>query len=246
MPAYKDDLSYIHHVGFGGLAGGAAPGLIGLLREAGIREGLVVDLGCGSGLWARELTGAGYEALGIDSSAAMIELARSVAPRARFVQGSLFDAGLPRCDAVTALGEPFSYIPDGMDTPPPLADLFARVAQALRPGGLFVFDLVVRSRRRPMTYRTWQEGEDWAVLVEVAEDLPASRLTREIVTFRRLMGEETETWRRSHESHRVATYDRAGIERELRRAGFAVRASRKYGDYELPPRRLAFLARRAK
>ena len=71
MPTYRDDLSYIHHVGFGGLAGGAAPGLLGLLREAGIREGLVVDLGCGSGLWARELTEAGYEALGIDSSAAM-------------------------------------------------------------------------------------------------------------------------------------------------------------------------------
>ena len=242
MPTYRDDLSYIHHVGFGGLAGGAAPGLLGLLWEAGIREGLVVDLGCGSGLWARELTAAGYEALGIDSSAAMIELARSVAPRARFVQASLFDAELPRCDAVTALGEPFSYIPEGMEEPPPLADLFERVAQALRPGGLFVFDLVVRSARRPMLYRTWQEGEDWAVLVEVAEDLPRSRLTREIVTFRRL----GEAWRRSQETHRVATYDRAEIERELRRAGFSVRASRKYGTYELPPRRLAFRARRSK
>jgi SAM-dependent methyltransferase len=241
MSAYRDDLSYIHHVGFGGLAGGAAPGLLGLLREAGICDGLVVDLGCGSGLWARELTGAGYEALGIDSSAAMIELARSVAPRARFVEASLFDAELPRCDAVTALGEPFSYIPEGMDAPPPLADLFERVARALRVGGLFLFDLVVRSGR-PMVYRTWSEGEDWAVLVEVAEDLPASRLTREIVTFRRL----DETWRRSQETHRVATYDRAEIERELRRAGFSVRASRKYGDYELPPRRLAFRARRSK
>jgi SAM-dependent methyltransferase len=241
MPTYKDDLSYVHHVGFGDFALRAAPGLIGSLREAGIREGLVVDLGCGSGLWARELTEAGYEALGIDSSAAMIELARAVAPRARFVQASLFDAELPRCDAVTALGEPFSYIPDGMDAPPPLADLFERVAQALRPGGLFVFDLVVRSGQRPMSHRTWSEGEDWAVLVEVAEDLPQSRLTREIITFRRL----GETWRRSHETHRVATYDRAGIERELRRAGFSVRASRKYGDYELLPRRLAFRARRS-
>ena len=241
MATYKDDLSYIHHVGFGGLAGGAAPGLLGLLRDAGIREGLVVDLGCGSGLWARDLTGAGYEALGIDSSAAMIELARSVAPRARFVQASLFDAELPRCDAVTALGEPFSYIPEGLDAPPPLADLFERVAQALRPGGLFLFDLVVRSGR-PMVYRTWSEGEDWAVLVEVAEDLPASRLTREIVTFRR----RGEAWRRSHETHSVAAFERAQIERDLRRAGFSVRVSRKYGDYELPPRRLAFRARRSK
>jgi len=242
MPAYQDDLSYVHHVGFGGLANGAAPGLLALLQEAGIREGLVVDLGCGSGLWVRELTEAGYEALGIDSSAAMIELARAVAPKARFVVASLFDVELPPCDAVTALGEPFSYIPEGMDAPPPLTDLFERVAQALRPGGLFLFDLVVRSRQRPMTYRTWAEGQDWAVLVEVAEDLPASRLTREIVTFRQV----GETWRRSHETHRVASYDRAGIERDLRRAGFSVRASRKYGDYELPPRRLAFRARRAK
>lgn len=91
-------------------------------------------------------------------------------------------------------------------------------------------------------YRTWSEGDDWAVLVETAEDLPASRLTREIVTFRRL----GEAWRRSHETHRVATYDRAGIERELRRAGFSVRASRRYGTYELLPRRMAFRARKSK
>lgn len=213
-----------------------------MLQEAGVREGLVVDLGCGSGVWARELTQAGYEALGIDSSAAMIELARSVAPYARFVQASLFDAELPRCDAVTALGEPFSYIPDDMDAPPPLADLFARVGQALRPGGLFVFDLVIQSRSRPMSYRTWREGEDWAVLVEVAEDLPRHRLSREIVTFRR-MGP---LWRRSQESHQVAAFDRAQVERELRRAGFSVRAFRRYGDYELPPSRLAFRARRSK
>ena len=201
-----------------------------------------MDLGCGSGLWARELTEAGYEALGIDSSAAMIELARSVAPRARFVQASLFDAELPPCDAVTALGEPFSYIPDGMEAPPPLAGLFERVARALRPGGLFVFDLIVRSGSRPMANRTWAEGEDWAVLVDVQEDLTAGRLTRDIVTFRQ-MGE---VWRRSQETHRVATYGRGEIERDLRRAGFSVRASRKYGDYELLPRRLAFRARRSR
>ncbi len=242
MPNYRDDLSYLHHAGFGDFALGAAPGLLRMLQEGGVREGLVADLGCGSGIWARELTQAGYEALGIDSSPAMIDLARSVAPYARFVQASLFDAELPRCDAVTALGEPFNYIPDDMDAPPPLADLFARVAQALRPGGLFVFDLVMRSGDRPMNYRTWREGEDWAVLVEVAEDLPRCRLTREIVTFRR-MGP---VWRRSQESHHVATFDRDEVIRELRRAGFAVRAFRRYGDYELPPRRLAFRARRSK
>jgi hypothetical protein len=92
-----------------------------------------------------------------------------------------------------------------------------------------------------MSHRTWREGEDWAVLVEVAEDLPRCRLTREIVTFRR-MGP---VWRRSQESHHVATFDRDDVVRELRRAGFSVRAFRRYGDYELLPRRLAFRARRS-
>ena len=117
------------------------------------------------------------------------------------------------------------------------------MAQALRPGGLFVFDIVIRSgNHRPVSNRTWWEGDDWAVLVEVAEDIPRSRLTREIVTFRRI----GEAWRRSQEVHRVATYDRVRIEQELRRAGFAVRDFRKYGDYDLLPRRLAFRARRSK
>ncbi|MEW5927683.1 MAG: hypothetical protein AB1941_09365 [Gemmatimonadota bacterium] len=53
--SYREDLASVHHVGFGDFAEGAAPGVLALLRQAGIREGLVVDLGCGSGVWARAL-----------------------------------------------------------------------------------------------------------------------------------------------------------------------------------------------
>ena len=52
---YGEDLAYIHDVGFGDFALGAAPGMLEILRRSGIRGALVVDLGCGSGLWAREL-----------------------------------------------------------------------------------------------------------------------------------------------------------------------------------------------
>jgi hypothetical protein len=51
---YREDLAYIHDVGFGDFALGSAPGILRILARNGIREGLVVDLGCGSGLWARE------------------------------------------------------------------------------------------------------------------------------------------------------------------------------------------------
>jgi len=74
VEGYRRDLAWIHDAGFSGYALGAAPGLLRMLRRHGIAGGLVVDLGCGSGRWARELTGAGYQVLGLDQSPDMILL----------------------------------------------------------------------------------------------------------------------------------------------------------------------------
>lgn len=238
---YQEDLAYIHHAGFGDFATGAAPGLLALFRKAGITEGLVVDLGCGSGLWARELLAAGYSVLGIDSSPAMIELAREIAPGATFEVTSLHDVEIPPCSAVTSLGESIGYLPADSPASQALGDLCARVARSLRSGGLFVFDLILRSRNRPMQYRGWSAGPDWAVLTEVREEPDAPLLTREITAFR----EAGAAYRRSRETHQVRLYTREEVERELRQAGFSVRVLRRYGTQDLPPQRLAFCARKA-
>ena len=55
MSGYREDLAYIHDVGFGEFALNAVPGLLTLLKKSGVPNGLVLDLGCGSGLWARDL-----------------------------------------------------------------------------------------------------------------------------------------------------------------------------------------------
>src|SRR5439155_15352403 len=68
---YSTDLPYIHHAGFNAFAHRTAPELIDMLRGHGIRRGLVVDVGCGSGPLAADLIEAGYEVLGIDAWAAM-------------------------------------------------------------------------------------------------------------------------------------------------------------------------------
>ena len=102
MTAYKDDLAYIHDVGFGSFARGATPGLLEILRRRGLTQGLVVDLGCGSGIWARALVDAGYDVLGIDISAAMIEMARRRVPEGDFRPGSFLQATLPPCEAWTS------------------------------------------------------------------------------------------------------------------------------------------------
>lgn len=108
--AYRSDLAFIHDTGFGDFARGSAPGLLKLLLDHGITEGQVVDLGCGSGIWARALTDAGYHVLGVDLSPAMIELARQRVPEADFQVGSFCNLPIPTCRAVTALGEVFNYL----------------------------------------------------------------------------------------------------------------------------------------
>ncbi|MEQ9480804.1 MAG: class I SAM-dependent methyltransferase [Coleofasciculus sp. F4-SAH-05] len=74
---YKEDLAYIHDVGFRDYALKSAPGILAILAQHQIREGLVVDLGCGSGLWAQELVKANYHVFGVDSSESMIAIERT-------------------------------------------------------------------------------------------------------------------------------------------------------------------------
>ena len=95
--AYGCDLAYIHDKGFGAFARGSAPGLLKLCQQNGITEGLVVDLGCGSGIWAKELAGAGYRVIGVDISPAMIELARQRVPKSEFHVGSFIRCRVPPC-----------------------------------------------------------------------------------------------------------------------------------------------------
>ncbi|MBP1598851.1 MAG: Methyltransferase type 11, partial [Acidobacteria bacterium] len=128
---YREDLAYIHDVGFGSFSLSAAPGLLDMLRRGGIQNGLVVDLGCGSGLWARRLVDAGYSVLGIDMSPSMIAMARRRVPEGHFRRQSLFPADLPGCDAVTSIGECFNYLFDANNNWLRLTRVLRRVYEAL-------------------------------------------------------------------------------------------------------------------
>ena len=48
----------------------------GLLAEYGIQDGLLLDLGCGTGKLTRRLADRGFDMIGIDLSEEMLEIAR--------------------------------------------------------------------------------------------------------------------------------------------------------------------------
>jgi SAM-dependent methyltransferase len=240
LAAYRDDLAYIHDAGFGGFAAGAAPWLLSLFRSNGLEDGLVIDLGCGSGIWARELLMAGYRVLGFDISPAMVALARKAAPRGEFHAASFVDAPLRPCVAVTAIGEIFNYRFDSRNTSQRLDTLFERVHGVLRPGGLFVFDVALSGRIPEGRRRTYSEGKDWACLYEGVEDRAAKTLTRTITTFRKV----GRAWRRDSEVHHLRLYERGDIMSRLRSAGFRVQVVDRYGKTQFPDGYLGFVAKK--
>jgi SAM-dependent methyltransferase len=237
--AYQEDLAYIHDAGFGEFARASAPGLLALLRQNGVRTGRVVDLGCGSGIWARELSNAGYDAIGVDISPAMIELARRRVPEAQFHAESFLRFQLPKCQAVTALGEVFNYLFDQTNSLPALERLCRNIFHALAPRGILVFDVAEPGRCRGMK-QAFKEGEGWTCLVEYQHDMPRHRLTRRIVTFRKV----GRSYRRHEETHPQQLYQRAQIVRMLRSIGFRVRTVRRYGAYVFPKSVIGFVAKK--
>jgi SAM-dependent methyltransferase len=239
--AYRDDLAYIHDAGFGRFARNAAAVLLAELQRRNLHGGLVIDLGCGSGILAADITAAGFEVLGFDISRAMLALARKRAPTARFHRRSLWTAKLPPCIAVTAIGEILNYLFDRRNSSDALTNLFRRVHAALCPGGLFLFDVAGPGRvpgSGPMN-RFW-EGKDWAALVISEEDRRRKLLTRQITSFRR-MGR---LYRRDCEIHRLQLLRGVELAAQLRNLGFRVRLLRRYQSLPLPSGCMGLLARK--
>jgi SAM-dependent methyltransferase len=213
---YGSDLAYVHDAAFGGWARDAAPFVLARLREAGIAEGLVVELGCGSGIVAAELLRAGYEVTGIDASAEMLALARRRAPEAELRRGSLHEVELPPCVAIAAIGECVNY-----GGPPSLEPLLRRMWTALEPGGLLVFDAAAPGREPDGRRRARYEGDGWEMHVEATEDRAAGTLTRRISLGR--------DGRSGEELHVLRLYEREQVVDWLEASGFDIVAHSSYG-----------------
>jgi len=110
-----------------------------LLRRHGVKDGEILELGCGTGKHAEQLARLGYSVHGIDISPSMIDIARrrGSSDLVRFDVGDARSARLnQQFNAAISLFHVASYQTTNED----LAGMLATAAAHLKTGGIFVFD----------------------------------------------------------------------------------------------------------
>ncbi|MFK5675789.1 class I SAM-dependent DNA methyltransferase [Ligilactobacillus sp. LYQ60] len=112
-------------------------------RKRLIPRAPTLDLACGSGRLSVALAQAGYPVIGLDQAEDMLTLAGEHAATAgvtvTLVQGDMADLmGLPLVENVVCAADSLCYLPDHAT----LVRTFKAVYQRLKPGGVFLFDVL--------------------------------------------------------------------------------------------------------
>ena len=236
-PYYRADLARIHHEGFGFHADAVAPGVLKLLEPIREREGIVLEVGCGSGLLTKYLVDAGHRVLATDASPAMIELARKYVPAAQIEQLRLPDDPVPDADAIVSVGHPLSYLDDEEQ----LRRALVALAGALGRNGVLAFDLCDfewGEARHDAPPQVWF-GEDWVLITRTS--VPERRTFRREMTM--FVGTD-DVWRRDDEMHDNVLVDTDTIPPLLGQLGIDADVRRSFGDETLPTGLVAIIGHR--
>lgn len=201
-----------------------------ILSHFEYRAETVLDLACGTGKVSRLLAKKGYEVVGVDGSAGMIEEARDRTPdgQVEYVCQQMERLALDRrFDLVVSLFDSLNYLTEPAD----LQECFRRVNDHLVPGGLLIFDLngmyafeadlftqESRGPRRRVEY-TWRSS--------------FNRETRLCHVFMEYRVKEGGRWREFQEVHVQRAYTVEEINAMLKNAGMEILAV--YDGYTLEP-----------
>jgi SAM-dependent methyltransferase len=210
-----------------------------LVDELGARS--VLDIGCGTGVFARMLTARGIAVIGVDPALGSLEVARAQpgADRVTWIHGDATALPALQVDLATMTGNVAQAIVDEAAWQATLRGIH----DAVRPGGHLVFET------RDPAYRAWtgwNRAQTYRVVPipgvgEVAHWVEVTDLSGPLVTFRG-------TWVFAADSA-VLTSDstlrfreRDEVEAALAEHGFAVQEVRDAPDR--PGREFVFIAAR--
>ena len=217
-----------------------------ILKEYGIDDGLVLDLGCGTGSMTEMLASSGYDMIGVDNSEEM--LAEAMQKRETSGHDILYLLqdmqefelyGTVR--AVISVCDSLNYLTEEQD----LEHVFELVNNYLDPEGIFLFDMnTVHKYRDLLGDTTIAENRDEGSFIwDNSYDEEEGLNYYELAVF---LPREDGLYEKSEEVHCQKAYPQEEIETLIKEAGMELLAV--YDAYTLNPatedsERLFFVAR---
>ena len=199
--------------------------LIGSLKEYGIEDGIVLELGCGTGVMTELLAESGYDMIGVDNSEEM--LGEAMEKRAEsgheilYLEQDMREFELyGTIRAVVSVCDSMNYILEEAD----LREVFSRVHEYLEEDGVFIFDLNTVYKYRDLLGETTiaENREEGSFIWENYFDEESAVNEYDLTLYIR---EDGESYRRFEEVHYQRAYDLKTIDRLLADAGMELTAA---------------------
>ena len=219
--------------------------LIQILQKYGIYDGLVLDLGCGTGKMTRLLAKAGYDMIGIDLSEEMLGIAMEQEledSKILYLNQDMREFELyGTVRAVVSICDSINYITEEED----LLTVFSLVNNYLDPGGIFIFDLnTLYKYREVLGETTICENRDegsfiWDNYYDEEEQINEYDLTL-------FIREEDDRYRKYEETHYQRGYELLKIKELIEQSGMEFVACFGEDTFEEPQadcERVYFIAR---
>ena len=202
--------------------------LVDILKAEGINDGLLLELGCGTGRMTRLLAAEGYDMIGVDNSEEMLSVAREYTMENTEILYLLQDMrefelyGTIR--AVVSVCDSMNYIMSEED----LRQVFSLVNNYLDPGGIFIFDMNTRYKYEELLGDNsfCETREDSSFIWENYYD-EETRINEYDLTL--FIPEAGELYRRYAETHYQRNYKVEQIVDFLQQAGLVCEGM--YDDY---------------
>lgn len=193
--------------------------LIDLLRQEGVEEGLVLELGCGTGSMTELLAGAGYDMIGVDNSPDMLEIAMEKKENSGhdilyLLQDMRGFELYGTVKAVVSVCDSLNYITETED----LLRVFRLVNNYLDPGGVFIFDLnTVYKYQELLGDTTIAESREESSFIWENSYYEDEQINEYDLTL--FIRQEDGLYRKYEETHYQRAYDLATVKELLKKSG---------------------------